>query len=247
MKVLIIDDSLVHRKILRNALIFLGFKEIEESSNGKEALSQLEGIDLIFLDWIMPVMNGMEFTKVLRENDKKTPIIMISSFGADDEIEQAKTAGVNDYIVKPFSKDGLKQTLKKYMPESWKDQLEQIRACFEEKRKNIRFPYGLFILHRPLEAPTFYKSCSQDISLGGVKIESPFSYKKGQKVEIKINFPENLFEAFSGQGIVCWCQPSLEKMNQFEVGFSFENLSEEQSQRIMQLLQTEGDLKSEKE
>ena len=107
MKILIAEDSSSMRKLLKNCLNRLGISEIVEASDGKQAfhmILQQGDIDLILLDWKMPVMNGMEFIQKFRAlpffND--VPIIMVTSTSDNRSVFNALKAGVNDYIVKPF-------------------------------------------------------------------------------------------------------------------------------------------------
>lgn len=114
MKILVVDDSMAMRKILSNHLKNIGYTELVEASNGKEALQAVvdnEGISLILCDWNMPEMNGLEFLKKFREEDKKTPFIMVTTESEKDKVVDAIQAGVSSYILKPFSQDVLKEKI----------------------------------------------------------------------------------------------------------------------------------------
>lgn len=120
MKVLVIDDSSTMRKIIMNNLKQMGYSDFVEAGDGKEALEKWESdpsIQLVLCDWNMPVMNGYDFLVAFRAKDKKTPFIMVTTEAEKKKIVQAIQAGVNNYILKPFTPDGLKekveQTLKK--------------------------------------------------------------------------------------------------------------------------------------
>ncbi|MBI2568080.1 MAG: response regulator [Candidatus Schekmanbacteria bacterium] len=113
MKVLVVDDSLVMRRIVKNALKQIGLEDAVEATNGKEALSMLaQGkVDLILTDWNMPEMNGLEFVSKIRETDKTTPIIMVTTQAGREDVVEAVKAGVNNYIVKPFKPETLKEKI----------------------------------------------------------------------------------------------------------------------------------------
>ena len=106
MKILVVDDSATMRRIIVNHLNQAGYTDLDEASNGVEALSRLSGVDLILTDWNMPVMDGLTLVKEVRHdpNFSSIPIIMITTEGAREEVLEALRNGVNDYIVKPFSK-----------------------------------------------------------------------------------------------------------------------------------------------
>jgi len=115
MQVLVIDDSATMRKIIRDSLSKMGNFEIIESENCDDGLQQLAsiGINLILVDWNMPGMTGIDFTKAVRNNPAlaKIPIIMITSNAEKQHVLSAVTAGVNDYIMKPFTVDVFTQKI----------------------------------------------------------------------------------------------------------------------------------------
>lgn len=115
MRVLIVDDSGTMRRIIRNNLKFAGFDDAVEAGNGVEGLAALEGnpIGLVITDWNMPEMNGIEFVKAIRSKDqhKTLPILMITTMAEKEEIMVALSAGVSNYIVKPFDAETLKKKL----------------------------------------------------------------------------------------------------------------------------------------
>ncbi|MFQ5750928.1 MAG: response regulator [bacterium] len=102
MKVLVVDDSTVMRKIVVKTLKEIGHSDIVEASNGKEGLAKMEGIDIVLTDWNMPVMDGLTFVKEIRQSSN-VPIVMITTEGGQKEVLEAMKTGVNDYIVKPFT------------------------------------------------------------------------------------------------------------------------------------------------
>ncbi len=109
MKVLVVDDSAIMRRIISNNLKTAGFTNIVEANNGAEGLENLDGIELILTDWNMPVMDGLTFVKEVRKNGEhsKVPIVMITTEGAKTEVMEALKNGVNNYIVKPFTPETL--------------------------------------------------------------------------------------------------------------------------------------------
>ncbi|XPV53056.1 MAG: response regulator [Halarcobacter ebronensis] len=117
MKILIVDDSSTMRRIIGNVVMQLGFskEDFDEAEDGVKAwkLFSESHFDIILTDWNMPNMNGLELVKKVRSegNHQKTPIIMITTEGGKSEVITALKAGVNNYIVKPFSADILKEKL----------------------------------------------------------------------------------------------------------------------------------------
>ena len=113
MRILIVDDSVTMRKIIGKSLQTAGYPEIVEASDGADAMSKMSGVDLVLLDWNMPVMDGLSFVKEARQSPVfgSVPIIMVTTEGAQKEVLQALKEGVNDYIVKPFKADILIQKI----------------------------------------------------------------------------------------------------------------------------------------
>ncbi len=101
MKILIVDDSAVMRKIVTRALNEGGHTDIVEAGNGQEALDQAGDVDIVFTDWNMPVMDGLTFVKELRKSSN-VPVVMITTEGGQAQVLDAMRNGVNDYVVKPF-------------------------------------------------------------------------------------------------------------------------------------------------
>ena len=116
MKLLVVDDSSTMRRIIRNTLGRLGYKDILEGSDGVEGWAQMDtnpDIDMLITDWNMPEMNGLELVKKVRADArfKDTPIIMVTTEGGKAEVITALKAGVNNYIVKPFTPNVLREKL----------------------------------------------------------------------------------------------------------------------------------------
>ena len=116
-KILIVDDFSTMRKIIRNILTQLGFKNILEADDGTTALEILkkEKVDLIISDWNMPKMSGLELLKAVRsdENFKDIPFVMVTAEAQKESILEAIKYKVNQYIVKPFTPETLKEKLEK--------------------------------------------------------------------------------------------------------------------------------------
>jgi two-component system chemotaxis response regulator CheY len=115
MKVLVVDDFATMRKIVKNVLKQINIENVVEAENGKHALNVLksEEVDLIISDWMMPEMTGIEFLKVCKEDEekKKIPFIMVTAEGQKDSVMEAIKSGVDNYIVKPFTPDKLKDAI----------------------------------------------------------------------------------------------------------------------------------------
>ena len=114
MRILVLDDSSTIRKIIRRTLGELGFNDVVEAEHGLDALKKLDGVNIILLDWNMPVMDGLKFTRALRANKDmdNVPIVMVTTEGGMKEQEEAMKEGVNLYLVKPFSKGKLLEKIK---------------------------------------------------------------------------------------------------------------------------------------
>lgn len=115
MKVLIVDDYKTMLRILRNLLRQLNFVNIEEASDGAEALAKLkqDTFGLVISDWNMEPMTGIQLLREVRSDDnlKHLPFIMITAESKSENVIAAKEAGVSNYIVKPFNAETLKTKL----------------------------------------------------------------------------------------------------------------------------------------
>jgi two-component system, chemotaxis family, chemotaxis protein CheY len=115
MKFLVVDDSLTLRRIVVNALRSLGYDQVIEGADGKEAINKLltEGAGFVITDWNMPEVNGLELARWIRANAQfeKIPILMITTRGNKEDVMEALKARVNNYIVKPFTPQGLKEKI----------------------------------------------------------------------------------------------------------------------------------------
>lgn len=114
-RVLIVDDYRTMLRIIGNLLRQLGFENIEEATDGQMALEVLSSthIDFILSDWNMEPMSGLDLLRHVRadEKTKNIPFIMITAESKAENVVAAKQAGVNNYIVKPFNAETLKQKL----------------------------------------------------------------------------------------------------------------------------------------
>ena len=116
MKLLVVDDSSTMRRIIKNTLARLGYKDILEGEDGVQGWAQMDSnpdIEMLITDWNMPEMNGLELVKKVRADErfKELPIIMVTTEGGKAEVITALKAGVNNYIVKPFTPQVLKEKL----------------------------------------------------------------------------------------------------------------------------------------
>ncbi len=113
MKVMLIDDSRTMREVQKSVLSQLGYTEVQEASDGEEALALLESSapDLLLVDWRMPNMDGLSFVKAFRQSDATTPIIMVASEAERARVVEAVKAGVDNFVIKPFTPDLLSQRI----------------------------------------------------------------------------------------------------------------------------------------
>ena len=112
MRILSVDDSKATRQFIKRAIDVLGF-EFLEAADGKEGLELLNkekgNIDLILLDWRMPVMDGMEMLEVLKSSDlfKDIPVTFVSTEVEQEKVSEAVTKGAKNYLIKPFTQEDL--------------------------------------------------------------------------------------------------------------------------------------------
>lgn len=119
MKFLVVDDSATMRRIVVNSLQRIGFNETVEAADGVEALAKFDdSIKFVITDWNMPNMSGTELTKALRSrgDGKDIPVLMVTARSVRDDILVAMEAGVNNYIVKPFTPQVLKEKIDAILP-----------------------------------------------------------------------------------------------------------------------------------
>lgn len=116
MKLLVVDDSSTMRRIIKNTLSRLGYEDVLEGEDGVQGwnvLNENADMGMLITDWNMPEMNGLELVKKVRADARfaDLPIIMVTTEGGKTEVITALKAGVNNYIVKPFTPQVLKEKL----------------------------------------------------------------------------------------------------------------------------------------
>ncbi|WP_439331555.1 chemotaxis response regulator CheY [Oceanimonas baumannii] len=117
MKILIVDDFSTMRRIIKNLLRDLGFNNTHEADDGLTALPMLKNgdFDFVVTDWNMPGMQGIDLLKAIRADEKlkHLPVLMVTAEAKREQIITAAQAGVNGYVVKPFTAGTLKEKLEK--------------------------------------------------------------------------------------------------------------------------------------
>ncbi len=113
--ILAVDDFSTMRRIIRNMLKQLGYNNILEAEDGAVALRLLQGgkVDFVISDWNMPNMNGLELLKAIRAdpNLKSIPVLLVTAEALKENVVEAVKAGVNNYVVKPFTAETLKEKI----------------------------------------------------------------------------------------------------------------------------------------
>ncbi|NPA53422.1 MAG: response regulator [Aquificae bacterium] len=116
-KILVVDDMATMRRIIKGLLNQLGYKNIEEAEDGKVALQKLktQKFDFVVTDWNMPNMTGLELVQEIRKDPelKDLPVLMVTAEAKKENVLMAIKAGVNNYIVKPFTAEVLKEKMEK--------------------------------------------------------------------------------------------------------------------------------------
>lgn len=118
MKCLVVDDSAITRRILVNSLRAIGFTQIVEANDGKHALDLFTpDVDIVLTDWNMPGMAGVELIRSLRANPElnNIPMLIITSRTGRDDVVEAANAGVNGYVIKPFTPDVLRTKIEEVL------------------------------------------------------------------------------------------------------------------------------------
>jgi two-component system chemotaxis response regulator CheY len=117
MKILIVDDFSTMRRIIKNLLRDLGFTNTAEADDGLTALPMLQNgsFDFLVTDWNMPGMSGIDLLRAVRADErlKHMPVLMVTAESKRDQIIEAAQAGINGYVVKPFTALVLKETIEK--------------------------------------------------------------------------------------------------------------------------------------
>ncbi|MFP4112381.1 MAG: response regulator [Candidatus Woesearchaeota archaeon] len=114
--VMVVDDSAFMRNMLKNIISEAGSQVVAEAGNGQEAMDKFgeSNPDLVFMDIMMPNVNGIEALKGIIAKNKGAKVVMCTSVGQQKIINEAVEAGASDFIVKPFQKDDVLSVIKKY-------------------------------------------------------------------------------------------------------------------------------------
>jgi len=122
MKILIVDDFSTMRRIIKNLLRDLGFTNLTEADDGNSALPLLKNgnFDFLITDWNMPGMSGLELLRQVRAEERlaRLPVLMVTAEAKREQIIEAAKAGVNGYVVKPFTGAALKEKIEKIFERS---------------------------------------------------------------------------------------------------------------------------------
>ena len=117
MKIMVVDDMSTMRRIVKNILKQLGFSNIEEAENGKDAFEKIKqgGFGFVVSDWNMPVMTGIELLRAIRSDAelKTLPVMLVTAEAQKENIIEAVQAGVSNYIVKPFTAEQIQEKISK--------------------------------------------------------------------------------------------------------------------------------------
>lgn len=118
-KILAVDDSPTMRRIIVNTLKRAGFSDVSEATDGKDALAKMkvDAFGLVITDWNMPEMDGLTFVSHIRGSAefKDMPVLMVTTRSVKDDIIEAMKAGVNNYIVKPFTPETLGEKIQQVL------------------------------------------------------------------------------------------------------------------------------------
>jgi two-component system chemotaxis response regulator CheY len=119
MSFLVVDDFSTMRRIVKNLLHELGYPNVTEADDGSTALPLLKGgnFDFLITDWNMPGMPGLELLKQVRADARlsKLPVLMLTAEAKREQIVEAAQAGVNGYVIKPFTATVLKEKIEKIL------------------------------------------------------------------------------------------------------------------------------------
>ena len=112
MRFLVVDDSATMRRIVINSLQRIGYTDVVEAEDGQDALDRFDAsIAFVITDWNMPNLSGLDFARALRAQGEAVPILMVTTRSVREDIISAVEAGVNNYIVKPFTPQVLKEKI----------------------------------------------------------------------------------------------------------------------------------------
>jgi two-component system chemotaxis response regulator CheY len=123
MRILLVDDFLTMRRVVRSLLHDMGFDDVGEAGDGAAALERLQGemVDVVITDMEMPTMNGFELLAAIKKDErlKHLPVLMITAEARKDDIVRAVQAGAAGYLVKPFARAVLEDRLRQIVPASF--------------------------------------------------------------------------------------------------------------------------------
>ena len=115
MKILVVDDMVTMRRIMKNILKQLGFANIDEAENGQEALQKLRSdtFGCVVSDWNMPVMTGIDMLRAIKADEKlkAIPVLIVTGKAQQSNLVEAVQAGASNYIVKPFTVETMQEKL----------------------------------------------------------------------------------------------------------------------------------------
>lgn len=115
MRFLLVDDSSTMRQIQRRTLEKLGFHDVVEAEDGHAALQAMADSppDVVLTNWNMPKMSGIELVRAIRQTNKSIPVMMVTTEASKSRVVEAIQAGINDYLIKPFTPDALSAKIRK--------------------------------------------------------------------------------------------------------------------------------------
>jgi two-component system, chemotaxis family, chemotaxis protein CheY len=119
MKLLIVEDLFLMRRVIKNTLNLMGITDITEAGDGLDALQLIKDneYDIILTDWLMPKLDGLQLAKCLKNDDKKKkiPLVMITTVSEKENVVKAMRSGIDVFIAKPFTPDVLQNKVKELM------------------------------------------------------------------------------------------------------------------------------------
>ncbi len=119
-RVLVVDDTVFTRSLIRDIFTAAGFEVVGEAANGVEAVERFRELrpDLVTMDIVMPFKSGIEATREIVREDRAAVVVMCSALGQESLVMEAIEAGATDFIVKPFQGDDVIRTARKVLGES---------------------------------------------------------------------------------------------------------------------------------
>ncbi|WP_119394701.1 response regulator [Salinibius halmophilus] len=206
LKVLVADDAAFIRDLVKRTIRDkLGFLEVVDVENGKKAQRQLmkDNFALVLCDWEMPEQSGIEVLKWLREYEasedvKKTPFIMVTSRGSKENVVEAVSSGVNDYIGKPFTPEQLVNKVLKQLQKHHGAALKALKGNVAPKPANNPFGESASLLtggKAPPPKAANKPSATVDALMGGATKAAPKKQKSSQIIKGRLRIAEHVLEA----------------------------------------------------